>query len=41
MAKKGYKCKGRKQNGQLKTGDTLRNGRVVRAKTTRKCYEKR
>ena len=41
MAKKGYKCKGRKQNGQLMKGYTLRNGRVVRANTTRKRYKKR
>ncbi len=33
---KGHKCKGRRPNGQLKKGYTLKNGRVVRANTTRK-----
>ena len=36
MAKRCCKCKGRKQNGQLKKGYTLRGGRVVKAGTTRK-----
>ncbi|HAS25474.1 MAG TPA: hypothetical protein DCR64_08010 [Vibrio sp.] len=37
---KGHKCKGRRPNGQLKKGYTLKNGRVVRANTTRKRYKK-
>lgn len=41
MAKKGYKCKGRKQNGQLMKGYTLRKGLVVRANTPRMRYKKR
>ncbi|MEZ9474151.1 hypothetical protein AB4172_03325 [Vibrio splendidus] len=41
MAKQGYKSKGRRPNGQLKKGYTLKNGRVVRANTTRKRYKKR
>lgn len=40
MAKKGYKCKGRRPNGQLKKGYTLKNGRVVRVNTTLKKYKK-
>lgn len=40
MAKKGNKCKGRKQNGQLMKGYTLINGRVVRGSTARKRYKK-
>ncbi|MEZ9424414.1 hypothetical protein AB4186_13465 [Vibrio lentus] len=38
---KGHKCKGRRPNGQHKKGYTLKNGRVVRANTTRKRYKKR
>lgn len=41
MAKQGYKSKGRRPNDQLKKGYTLKNGRVVRANTTRKRYKKR
>jgi len=36
MARRCCKCKGRKQNGQLKKGYTLRGGRVVKAAATKK-----
>ncbi|WP_200904221.1 hypothetical protein [Vibrio sp. VPAP30] len=35
MAKRCCKCKGRKQNGQLKKGYTLKGGRVVKATATK------
>ncbi len=32
---KGHKCKGRRPNGQLKKGYTLKNGRVAQESDTR------